>query len=225
MAIKRGARKNRKGRQAPSKNFSKMVKKVMVKAAEHKYLQTNVTALSAVTGAGLTSALAVKSLDQDLIGGIAQGTTAATRIGERIRLSSLRIRGVLVPTSSTIGAVRLIVGQVTAVQTQSAPTLTFGEVLAQISGAADYSCITSTYTHEPLVKYKILSDELHTWDAQNTAAPRVIDRLYTRFPIKTRNYEPSGNVYTGMFFYMFMSANGVAVDLKYPAAHLKWTDL
>lgn len=222
MVYKRSQRKGR-ARAKPSKRFTTLVKKVIDKQAEHKYVEANVTSLSFdATPAGAT---VVKNLEIDLTGQIAQGVAVNQRIGERIKLMGMEFRAVFVPTTATTGAVRLIIGQAIDEQLQTAMTLTYGEILSQLSGAGDFSCITSAYEHEPQFKYKLLMDEVITWDAQNTAAPRVISKRFNRFPVKVRNYDGSSNNLTGSFFYMLLSANSVAATLKYPTCKITYTDV
>jgi len=218
MPYKKIAKKN-----VPSSRFKKMVKKVVQQQAEHKWNEANVASLS--FDALPSSSTVVKNMEVDITGNIVQGTSARQRVGDRINMVSADFRGVFVPTSATSGAIRLIIGQVTDQQTHAAMTLTYGEVLAQISGAADYSCITSAYNHEPLVKYRIMLDEVITWDATNAAAPRLINKHFNNFAVRHRNFDGSSSVSTGTLFYMLLSANGVAATLKYPYAKVTYTDI
>lgn len=222
MVYKR-ANKKRAVRSRPTKRFANLVKKVIDKEAEHKYVEANVASLN--FDATPASATIVKSLDTDIVGNIIQGTGVGQRVGERIKLQSMEFRAVFVPTTATAGAVRLIIGQCVDEQLTTAMTLTYGEVLSQLSGAGDFSCITSAYEHEPQFKYKILSDECITWDAQNTAAPRVIVKRFSRFPVRSRNYDGSTSNVTGAFFYMLLSANSVAATIKYPTVKIAYTDV
>jgi len=220
MVYKKFYKKGNKN--VPSKKFSSMVKKVIEKKAEHKYNEANVVSLNFdATPAGATL---VKNLEVDITGNIAQGTGARQRIGDRIRVHSLDFRAVFVPTTATSGAVRILIGQCIDQETHASMTLTYGDVLSQLSGAGDYSCITSAYDHEPLVKYKLLCDEVITWDATNAAAPRVIAKHFNNLGVRNRNFDGSSNISTGTFWYMLLSANSVAATLKYPYAKVTYTD-
>lgn len=227
MAYKRGARRRRRNNKTnakPSRKFTRMVKKVITKVAEHKYVKANTVSIAFLPSNTITSSTTVSSLDALVSGGIVQGTGANQRIGDRIRLLSVRLKAVLKP-GAAVGACRYILGQVIDYQDHSAVTLKYSDVLNQLSYASDYSGITSAYEFEPLKKFKILVDEIHTWDEQNSGAPRVIDHLFTRFPVKVRNYEGNTQVYTGMFFAMLIGANAETYTLHYPSMTLKYIDV
>lgn len=212
----------KKGKSQPSANFKRLVKKVVQTQAEHKYAEANVVSLAFDAAPAL--ATVVKSLEVDVSGNIVQGTGANQRLGDRIHMVSADFSAVFVPTTATTGAVRILIGQCLDQQTHSAMTLRQGDILSQSAGA-NYSPITSFYDHEPLVSYKLLMDEVITWDAQNTAAPRLIRKHFTNLPLRNRNYEGNTAVSTGAFFYCLLSANGVAADLKYPSFKMTYTDL
>lgn len=216
-------KKNGKAKNEPTARFAKMVKKVVREDTEVKWVEANVTSLN--FDAAPASATVVKCLEQDVSGNITQGTGGSNRVGDRIHLRSMDFRGVFVPTAATTGAVRVIIGQALDQQTASALELTYGQVLANLSGVADYSPITSLYEHEPLVSYRILSDEVITWDATNAAAPRLLSYHFNKLALRNRNYEDSNSKYTGAFFYILLSANGVAATLKYPTCKISFNDL
>lgn len=222
MVYKKNSRK-RTGTGKPSKRLVRAVKSIVDKRAEHKWNEAGVASLSFDTTPAAAST--VKSLDNDLLGLIAQGTSADSRIGDRIRLMSLEFNAVFIPTTATVGAVRLVLGQCIDEQSSSAVTMRYDNVFGNLTGASDFSCITSGYAHEPLFKYKILSDDVITWDATNAAAPRLIHKRFTRLPVKNRNYTTGSPFATGQFFYMLLSANGVAATLVRPYAKVVYTDL
>lgn len=221
-------RKNYKAKAKRKRTFVRKVKSAMNKLSEHKWVDK-----SAIYGPNVTlafdaapaAATAVKPLLLDAFGGNVapvQGTTANNRVGDRIRLLRLRMKGVIVP-SSGVGACRVIIGQVTDSQDPSAPTLTYGEILNGLVGTT-YACITSAYNHEPLVQYKILADQVYTWDANNASAPKVFSLDTNRFKQYNINYDGTGNVHTGMLFYVFMSANGQALNMENVYTRLTFVD-
>lgn len=214
----------RKAHKGPSRQFAKKVMKVVAKKAEHKYVEANVAAIA--FDATCTTAKTVKCLDQDITGNIAQGTTHQTRIGDRLRLLNLKFNGVLVPSGAS-GAVRLLIGQCIDKQVPSAMTMTYGDVLNKLStGAAGvYDMLTSGYDHEPTFKYRLLCDEVITWDAQNTGAPILIRKSFSKFPVPNRNYDPASSTCTGAFFYMLISANGAAGNIQWPYAKITYIDV
>lgn len=219
MANKKG--RPRKGN-APSRKFTSMVKKVVDKAAEQKYKETVGNTLNFDAAPALSTL--VKSLDQDLIGPIVQGVASNHRIGDRIKMSQLDFRAVFIPTAAAKGGARIIIGQLLDQANFATMTLSQGEVLAQSIVAKAYSPLTSGYDHEPLVKYKLLMDEVITWDAQNVGAPRLISKRFRNLGVRVRNYEGSANISTGGFFYMLVTANGVAATLEDPYAKITYTD-
>jgi len=220
MPYKKGSHSKKN---VPTPRFRKMVKKVVQSQAETKWVEGAAASLSFDTTPA--SATVVKCLDADISGNIVQGLQAKHRIGDRIHLKSLDFRAVFVPTAATVGAVRVIIGQVLDQQTASALSLTYGMVLSGLSGGNDMSCITSHYEHEPLTSYKILTDEVITWDASNAAAPRVLSWHFNQLALRNRNYDDAASQYTGAFFYMLVSADAVAATLKYPRAKISYTDI
>jgi len=212
----------KKSKSVPSAHFSKLVKKVVQKVAEKKYKESFQASIAfdalPVSTDICTSLEATMGLD------ISQGTTSSTRIGDRIKLVSMDFRAVFVPTVATTGAVRLIIGQVLD-QSDTTLTMPYSSVLSGLTGAADYSCITAAYDHEPLVSHRVLSDEVITWDATNAAAPRMIAHHFSNLPLRNKNYEGNLATSTGNFYYMFLSANGVAASLLRPYCKITYTDI
>jgi len=214
---------SKKGKSVPSAHFTKLVKKVVQKEAEKKYSENQIASIA--FDALPAAADICQALDVTMNVDITQGSNSEQRIGDRIKLVSMDFRAVFVPTVATTGAVRMIIGQVLDQSDPGVPTMPYSSVLTGLTGAADFSCITAAYDHEPLVSHRVLSDEVITWDATNAAAPRLIAHHFSNLPLRNRNYEGNLTTATGNFYYLFLSANGVAASLLRPYCKITYTDI
>lgn len=215
------------------KRFIRKVKSAMNKLSEHKWLDsincpggTTVGRILNFDAIGLPVTPVQNLYTQvfnPLNAGPQQGTGPQDCIGDRYRNVRLQLRGTVIPTAGT-GACRIIIGQVVDAQYVGAMTLTYGDVLSGLSGlGTDYTPISAMYNHNPLVKWKLLADEVYTWDANNATAPRLFNLDTRKFAVYNMNYE-GGFTSTGQFFYMLLSANGLAMTIEDVFLRLTFVD-
>lgn len=141
-----------------------------------------------------------------LLNGVAQGTTASTRLGRRITMKSLYLHWFLQVAAGTTGAtpIRLLV--VYDAQTNAtAPAITDIVLTDEIMAPMNLSNSR---------RFKVLCDQ--TWDCLGTAGPQsLVLKKYIKLNMNTEFNNGSagtvGDIQTGSIYIITWSGNGLGV--------------
>lgn len=184
----------KKNKQSNIKQIRSVVKSVISQQSERKVLDTDLSTVAANS----TTGVVVTKLTPP-----AQGDTASTRDGDQLWLTSLRIHGLVNCVTDRNTNIRMILIQWLEDDGDTVPVI--GDIL-QNTTANDLA--SSFYLVNPTKKFKILSDKLYNFDANNDAAQKTYHVSVTgkQFAIQKMSFNAGATTGVGQLYLLSMGS-------------------
>lgn len=195
--VRKYQRKNKKYSKGPSKNFAKMVKRVLFKNSESKFIDTT-TSVANLLNTGDTSFFS------DLCPSISKGTTENTRIGDQIYQRGIKLNWLI--TSLLSHSIRILIVKINNYSTSVGTDFDYTQVgiIGQLPrDVIDYH-------------YKVLYDKTYNLDPDYKGSVR--GSLYLKLNIP-RQFNDTNDVNSSNMVRMFVyttntTPSSVSMDLN-----------